>query len=161
MVLRPRLLALVPALAATATLAGCLTSHSTPAESRAVIDALNHKDVKAAQAAACPDLTSPQSVGFGFDDASLKDVAMESLNATSAALNCHPQLQAIVVGAADGHGTAAEQRTLAQNRAQAVADYLHAHGIAPARVQTEVLTQDKPPAGDAQHLIVLAEGRRW
>lgn len=163
MAARIRSFAAVPALlAAGGLLAGCLTPQSKPIPSKAVADALAHKDVQAAQAAqACPDLTSPQSVGFGFADATLKDVRMESLEATAASLTCHPALQAIVVGAADEHGTKADQQKLAQDRAQAVVDYLHAKGIAAGRLQTQVRLEGSPPAGDAQHLIVMAEGRRW
>jgi outer membrane protein OmpA-like peptidoglycan-associated protein len=162
MAARLRSLAVFPALVASGgLLCGCLTPQAKPVPSKAVAEALAHKDVQAVAASACPDLTSPQHVGFGFGDASLKDVAMEPLEATAASLTCHPALQAVVVGAADEHGTETEQKKLAQDRAQAVTDYLRSKGVAAGRMQTEVRLEGEPPTGDAQHLIVLAEGRRW
>jgi outer membrane protein OmpA-like peptidoglycan-associated protein len=65
----------------------------------------------------------------------------------------------LIVGQADGHGTEADQVKLAQARADAVAQDLRARGVAAARLQTRA--QGSAPAGDAQHLVILAEGRRW
>jgi peptidoglycan-associated lipoprotein len=154
-------LVLIPALAAATALAGCTTPRVHPTPSRAVMEARAHKDVEVAQANACPDASVRPRVGFGFDDASLKDVAMEPLETAAAALACHPDLKAVVVGGADQHGTEADRRKLAQARAQAVIDFLHAKGIASERMTSQVALDDKPPAGDAGHMIVMAEGRRW
>jgi outer membrane protein OmpA-like peptidoglycan-associated protein len=154
-------LVLIPALAAATALTGCMTPRVHPTPSKAVIAARAHKDVEIAQANACPDASVRPRVGFGFDDATLKDVAMEPLDEAAEALTCHPELQAVIVGGADQHGTEAERRKLAQDRVQTVIDYLHAKGVAPERLKSEVALDGKPPAGDAQHMVVMAEGRRW
>ena len=159
MAARPPIAAFLPLVAAAAALAGCMTPHAKPVESQAVKDALAHKDI--APAATCPDLASPFSVGFPFQDSTLKDVPPEVLDALTRGLACHAGLQVEIAGGADAHGTAEEQAKLAGDRAQAVAGYLTAHGVAASRVQILPPPPAKPPAGDAQHLVVMAEGRRW
>jgi len=138
-------------------LAGCVTHHVTPTPSRAVAEALAHRN--ATRTATCPALSSPQSVGFPFGDATVVEQATPVLASLGQQLACHPQVGAVIVGQADGHGSDAEQRQLAQARAEAVAQDLRRRGVAATRLQVQV--QGTAPAGDAAHLIVLAEGRRW
>jgi outer membrane protein OmpA-like peptidoglycan-associated protein len=154
---RPILLALLPAAAAAASLAACTTPHVKPTLSQAVVDARAHKNASAQ--AACTPLISPLSVGFGFGEAQLSDIAAPALDSAGQLLTCHPQAAAIVVGAADGHGTAQEQTALAAARAQAVAQELQRRGVAAERVKTQV--EGTAPAGDDNRLVILAEGRRW
>ncbi|THD74465.1 MAG: hypothetical protein E7812_19300 [Phenylobacterium sp.] len=149
-------LALPAALAAAVGLAACATPVSKPMLSRAVMDARAHRD--AAPSATCPDLASPFSIGFGFGEATLSDITNPPLETLARGLACHPQTAAIIIGQADGHGTTADQKVLAQGRAQAVTDYLQAHSIAPQRLAMQV--EGKAPAGDPR-LVVMAEGRRW
>ncbi|MDB5418167.1 MAG: OmpA family [Phenylobacterium sp.] len=144
------------AFAAAAGLGGC--THSVDATlSRAVVDARAHRDVT--HTAACPALSSPVSVGFAFSESSLNELAAPALESAGLQLTCHPQVSALIVGQSDGHGTDAEQRQLAQTRAEAVAQDLRGRGIVAGRLQTQV--QGTAPEGDAGRLIVLAEGRRW
>jgi outer membrane protein OmpA-like peptidoglycan-associated protein len=138
-------------------LAGCVTHHVTPTPSRAVAEALAHRN--ATQAAVCPALSSPQFVGFPFGESTLVELTTPVLLGIGQQLACHPQVSALIVSQADGHGTDAEQRQLAQARAEAVAQDLRRRGVPAARVQIQV--QGTAPAGDERHLIVLAEGRRW
>lgn len=149
--------ALVLALGAGA-LGGCLTHTVHPSVSQAVLDARAHKDVE--QSRSCAALTSPTSVGFGFGEPRLSDLAIPELQSVAAELACHPQATAVVVGAADAHGSAAEQQALAQARSQAVVEWLENHGIAAGRLTSQVQGK-KPPTGDETHLVILAEGRRW
>jgi outer membrane protein OmpA-like peptidoglycan-associated protein len=153
----PFRLALPAVLAAAASLAGCATPHSQPVLSHAVMDARAHLD--ASRTAACPAPASPTSIGFGFGEASLGDTANTPLERLATTLTCRPQVSALIVGEADGHGTAEDQKKLAQSRAQAVSDYLSAHGVAARRLAMQVEGK-APPAGEAR-MIVMAEGRRW
>lgn len=145
------------ALAAAAGLGGCTTHRIEPTLSRAVVDARAQRDVT--HAAPCPDLSSPVSVGFAFSESSLNELAVPALESVGLQLTCHPQVSALIVGQSDGHGTDAEQRQLAQARAEAVAQDLRGRGIVAGRLQTQV--QGTAPQGDAGRLVVLAEGRRW
>jgi outer membrane protein OmpA-like peptidoglycan-associated protein len=144
-------------LAAAGLLSACVTHRVNPVQSRAVLDARAHKDVQTS--AGCPDLASPLSVAFGFGEGSVSELNTPALEQAAQELACHPAAKALVVGSADNHGTDAEQRQLAQTRIKAVSDYLRAHGIAADRLQIQV--QGKAPGGDAQRLVILAEGRRW
>lgn len=135
--------------------AGC-TTKVKPVLSKAVAEARQHRDVAVA---ACPPVASPVSVGFGFGDASLNELAVPALEQAGQILACHPNVAAVVVGQADGHGTDQEQQALAAARAQIVIRELANRGAPRARITAQV--QGTAPAGDASHLVVLAEGRRW
>jgi len=150
---------LTPALALIlgAGLAGCVTHRVQPTLSKAVVEARKHKDVEATTA--CPDLAAPISVGFAFGESGLSELATPALEQVTKELACHPGEPALIAGQADNHGTDAEQRQLAQARVTAVMDYLRAHNVAPARLQTQVM--GTPPGLDPQRIVVLAEGRRW
>jgi outer membrane protein OmpA-like peptidoglycan-associated protein len=147
-------------LAATLALSACVTHRVEPTLSRAVIDARARKDVPTA-ASVCGPLSSPASVGFGFGEAALSDLATPAVEQAAQQLACHPQIGAIVAGRGDGHGTAQEQLKLAGDRANAVAAALKARGVAAGRISLDISADAKPPAGDAAHLVVMAEGRRW
>jgi outer membrane protein OmpA-like peptidoglycan-associated protein len=144
-------------LAAATPLGGCASRRVEPTVSRAVLDARAHRDV--ARAAACTDLASPASVGFGFAEAKLADLATPDLQAIVTALACHPAARAVIIGAADAHGGESEQRALAAKRAAAVSDYLQAHGIAADRLSVQA--KGPAPPGGPDLLVVMAEGRRW
>jgi outer membrane protein OmpA-like peptidoglycan-associated protein len=141
-------------------LGGCLTSHSRPQVSQAVLDARAHRNTPTA--AACPQTPlaslSPLMVGFAFGASQLPDLQGNPLADTPRWLDCHPSTAVVVKPDADGLGTDAEQDALARRRADAVVAYLTGRGVAPARLQ--VLPRGgAEPAGE--HLLVLAEGRRW
>jgi outer membrane protein OmpA-like peptidoglycan-associated protein len=149
---------ILPVLALVAAgLGGCITHTAKPMLSRAVVDARAHRDVN--KAATCGPLSSPVSVGFAFGEGQLNDLAAPALNEAGQGLACHPGAVVLVVGQADGHGTDAEQRQLAQARVSAVVKDLQARGVPAGRIQTQI--QGTAPAGDARRLVVLAEGRRW
>ena len=145
---------------AAAGLAGCFTPHSKPKLSQAVIDARAHRDAPARPA--CPqtplDMVSPVQVGFAFDDAKLGDDIAQPLIAPTQWLACHPGTAVVIRPEADAHGTEAEQNALARARAEAVRDYLSAHGVAAGRIRLLARGQGEPRG---EHLLVRAEGRRW
>lgn len=143
--------------AAALGLSGCLTARVKPTPSAAVLEAREHREKPAP--VACPAIDAPISVGFGFGEATLSDLATPSVAEAAQLLACHPQASALVVGQADAHGTPDEQKALAEGRAEAVVAALRARGVAPARLATQ--TQGTPPAAEVGRVVVLAEGRRW
>jgi outer membrane protein OmpA-like peptidoglycan-associated protein len=155
--IRSLALGLAPALIASASLAACATRAEKPVLSQAVVEARAHRNATAE--AACAPLASPVSVTFAFGEAQLNELAVPALAAAGKLLTCHPEATAVIVGQADVHGTDQEQATLARARAQAVAEDLRSRGVGAGRLQTQA--QGKPPAGDDNHLVILAEGRRW
>lgn len=150
-------LALGIALGAALGLAGCLTPRVKPAPSKAVAEARAHRATPAP--VVCPEPASPLSVGFGFGDAALGELTAQAMDQAGRTLACHPQLTALIVGQADGHGTEADRKALAQGRARAVAQALESRGVAAARLSVQV--EGTAPAGDAGRMVILAEGRRW
>lgn len=141
----------------SAGVAGCTTPHVKPTPSQAVADAHAHRN--AAAEATCAPLASPLSVGFGFGESQVSEVAAPALDDAGRLLSCHPQASAIVVGQADGHGTPQDQKTLAAARVQAVVQELQRRGVPANRVQTQA--EGTAPTGDDTRLVILAEGRRW
>jgi outer membrane protein OmpA-like peptidoglycan-associated protein len=148
---------LAPVLIAAAGLAACTTAHEKPTLSQAVAEARAHRNATAQ--ASCSALASPVSVGFGFGESQLSELAAPPLATAGELLACHPQASALIVGLADGHGTDQEQAALARARAEAVAKDLQGRGVTPARLKTQA--EGTAPAGDDNHLVILAEGRRW
>jgi outer membrane protein OmpA-like peptidoglycan-associated protein len=104
-------------------------------------------------------LASPVTVGFGFGESQVSELATPALDSAGKLLTCHPQASAIVVGQADGHGTTQDQRALATARVQAVVQELQRRGVAADRVQAQ--SEGAAPAGDDNRLVIVAEGRRW
>lgn len=154
---RPACLATLVLLAAAVGVCGC-TTRVKPTPSKAVLEARAHKNV-ATEIELCGELTSPVSIGFGFGDGELSELAVPAVDQARQALACHPDAAAVIVGQADGHGTDQEQAKLAADRAKAVAEALQGRGIDPSRLKTQIL--GSAPKGDATHLLILAEGRRW
>ena len=140
-------------------LAGCMTPHAKVHVSRAVQDARAHHDV--AQAAACPQTplatASPVALTFAFDDATLDETSQPPLAAAARWLACRSTRVAIKPDA-DGHGAPAEQDRLARKRAEVVASFLTAHGVAQDRIQ--ILPRGQTALG-GEVFLISAEGRRW
>ena len=67
----------------------------------------------------------------------------------------YPQAVILVQGFADSTGAEAKNRTLSGDRARAVASYLSAQGVAPARIVTQGYGTDSPAASNA-----TGKGRR-
>ena len=139
-------------------LAACTTPRAQPTPSKAVLEA-RARQKTSGPAAGCPQLSAPMSVGFGFGESTLSDVNAPDLATLATAMTCRPELTATIVGQADGHGTTADQAKLAEDRAHAVVEDLEKRDVAGERLKTQV--QGTAPAADADHLVVMAEGRRW
>lgn len=138
-------------------LAACFTPRVEPKVSQAVLDARAHRNLAptGCDASAAP---SPLSTGFAFNETALSPGARDALDLAAHWLGCHPQALAVVKGAADAHGTPAEQAALANRRVDAAVGYLTAHGVQSARIR-RLGSTDPEPAGE--HLLILAEGQRW
>jgi outer membrane protein OmpA-like peptidoglycan-associated protein len=147
----------LPAAALLAAAIAACTPTVKPTLSEAVVAARAHHN--ATGALDCAPMASPLSVGFGFGESQVSELAVPALDSAGKLLTCHPQASALVVGQADGHGTAQDQRALATARVQAVAQELQRRGVAADRVQTQA--EGAAPAGDDNRLVILAEGRRW
>jgi outer membrane protein OmpA-like peptidoglycan-associated protein len=76
------------------------------------------------------------SVTFGFDTAVLTASARENLAQVSAALNTEDLVEAdiIIEGHTDAQGPEGYNQLLSEQRAQAVADFLHEAGVAADRM---------------------------
>jgi outer membrane protein OmpA-like peptidoglycan-associated protein len=147
-------------LAAAGALAGCMTKHTKPQLSRAVIDARAHRD--APTVAACPqgELTalSPVLVGFAFNESELTESLRRPLATPAKWLACHPATAAVIKPDADNHGPDSDQDALAQARGEGVKAYLVAQGVAADRI-TVLRRGATEPAGGI--FLIRAEGRRW
>jgi peptidoglycan-associated lipoprotein len=158
---RPRL---ALALIAASALAACTTPVVEPQLSQAVIDARAHKDVP--PEGACPSTplssVSPLFVGFPFGEGKLDKTLSSTLDDPTADpvrwLACHDGVPVVIKPDADSHGTDAEQDALAQQRAEAVRNYLIAHGVAPGRIR---ILRRNAAAPTGQVFLINAEGRRW
>ena len=124
-----------------------------------MLDARAHHDV--AQPVACPQTplaaASPVQASFAFDEATLDATSGPPLAAAAQWLACRSTAVAIKPDA-DGHGSAAEQDALARKRAEVVASFLAAHGVAQDRVRILPRSQAAP---GGEIFVISAEGRRW
>lgn len=152
--------AIAAALACATALAACTTPHVKPTLSKAVVEA---RAGAGAKATACPssDLgaVSPVEVGFGFDEATIPEVAHKRLAAAARWLACNPRVEVVVAATADRHGDAAHQSDLASRRARAVVDDLRNQGAMEAVIRT--LAPGAPDPVTAPHLVINAKGRGW
>jgi outer membrane protein OmpA-like peptidoglycan-associated protein len=141
-------------------LSGCLTQRARPQPSAAILE--TRAGARAVAVPACPQTPlaqlSPTSAGFAFGEATLPTLEGQPLAKLPAWLACHRETPVLIRPDADLHGTPAEQDALAQTRAAAVQAWLIAQGVGAERIR--ILPRGAAePAGD--HLLVLAEGRRW
>lgn len=133
-----------------------MTPRLDPQVSQAVLDARAHRSSEPAGCAAAP--TSPVSAGFEFGEAALTVASRQALDSVVAWSGCHPQAPLVVRGAADGHGTPADQAALSARRVDTAIGYLTGHGVTAARLR-RLAAGEAEPAGE--HLLILAEGKRW
>jgi OOP family OmpA-OmpF porin len=98
----------------------------------------------------CPDSQAGQAIGpdgcaipvtidlkgvnFDYDDATLRPEAMAALDEAVLLLGKYPQLRVEVASHTDSVGTREYNQRLSQRRAQAVYDYLAAHGVDRSRL---------------------------
>lgn len=150
---RPALLLLA---AASVLMSGCLTQRDRPPPSPA-IQQVRAAERKTTVEPCVAGPSTPVFVPFGFAEAEITDLQQPYLAPALSWTACHRDTPIAILPAADSHGTAEQQQALANRRAQAVAAYLKAHGVAnPIVLLPEGGAE---PAGP--HLLVQAWGRRW
>ena len=153
-------LRLALALIGAAAISACTTPVAKPVLSQAVADARAHKDVP--PEGACPDTplnsVSPLFVGFPFGESKMDAALSQPVTEPARWIACHTATPIVIKPDADAHGTDAEQDMLAQRRAEAVRNYLIAHGVAAQRIRI-LRRNEAAPTG--QVFVINAEGRRW
>jgi OOP family OmpA-OmpF porin len=112
-----------------------------------------------------PPLASTRAVRlqvyFDNDSAQLKPESDADLDRLVSALQQMPEVRGVLEGHTDSNGTPAHNRALSQRRAEAVKDYLVAHGVAAARLratgygQTHPIADNASAAGRAQNRRVV------
>jgi outer membrane protein len=100
-----------------------------------------------------------RGVTFNTDSAVLSAQSSEVLDGVVATLRQRPDATAEVRGYTDATGKPAHNLSLSQHRAQAVVDYLVAHGIPSAHLNAKGLGADDPVASNAT-AAGRAENRR-
>ncbi len=85
-----------------------------------------------------------QRVNFEFDSSALNESSKTALAANAKIMMDHPSLGLVVQGHCDERGTTDYNLALGDLRAQAVASYLKASGIAGSRLQTISLGEEVP-----------------
>ena len=99
-------------------------------------------------------VTFDNGILFDFNKSTLKPEAKESLNKFAAEMADMAETNITVYGHTDNQGTAAANKKVSEQRANAVANYLAQKGIAKDRILAEGLSYDFPVADNA-----TAEGR--
>ena len=83
-------------------------------------------------------------VFFRFNQAGLKDGAVEIVAEVARLMKAHPEFQAYLYGHADAPGTRNYNKTLSERRVKTVKDGLASYGIAPSRIHARAYGEDKP-----------------
>ena len=94
-------------------------------------------------------LVMPSDITFDVDRASIKPRFYRTLNAVATVLNGFPETDVIVTGHTDSTGSAAYNQRLSERRALAVARYLQAQGVNPARIRAQGMGESMPIASNA------------
>jgi OOP family OmpA-OmpF porin len=88
-------------------------------------------------------------VNFDVDKWVIRPESQSVIRNVAEMLKANPDLILTIAGHTDSSGTWAHNKTLSENRAQAVLQALVAHGIAPDRLASAGHGQDKPIADNA------------
>jgi outer membrane protein OmpA-like peptidoglycan-associated protein len=92
-----------------------------------------------------PDkLELKEKLYFAWDQAKLEDASFPVLDEVVRALNDNKSFNVQIEGNTDSSGAAEHNQTLSEKRAQAVLDYLVAHGVAKERLGSRGLSSSKP-----------------
>src|SRR3546814_20176873 len=90
----------------------------------------------------------PSAITFAFDRYDIQPQFQDTLNEVARTLSAYPSTYIDVYGHTDSVGTDAYNMTLSQNRAQSVANYLSARGVAAARIATQCFGESQPHASN-------------
>ena len=102
-------------------------------------------------------LRMPSGITFPVDSYAIQPQFQQTLNEVARTLGTYNQTYIDVLGHTDSTGSDAYNQTLSVNRAQSVADYLSARGVARARIgvrgfgETQPIATNATEAGRAQN----------
>ena len=102
-------------------------------------------------------LRMPSGITFPVDSYAIQPQFQQTLNEVAMTLATYNQTYIDVLGHTDSTGSDAYNQTLSVNRAQSVADYLSARGVARARIgvrgfgETQPIATNATEAGRAQN----------
>ncbi len=94
-------------------------------------------------------LIMPNDITFATDQAEVRPQFYRTLNAVATVLNGFPETQVLVTGHTDSTGSDAYNQRLSERRALAVAQYLQAQGVDPARLEARGMGERAPIASNA------------
>jgi outer membrane protein OmpA-like peptidoglycan-associated protein len=94
-------------------------------------------------------LRMPAGITFDFNSYAIKPQFQATLNEVAQTLESYPSTMIDVLGHTDSVGTDEYNQRLSEQRAQAVASYLTARGVHPARVATRGFGETMPIADNA------------
>lgn len=95
-------------------------------------------------APAVPTSSDFDPIFFAFDEASLSDDAMDSLNLVGTYLSNHPEAGVVIAGHTDERGTEEYNMALADERARVAKTYLTRLGIDPSRIVIVAYGEEVP-----------------
>jgi outer membrane protein OmpA-like peptidoglycan-associated protein len=98
-------------------------------------------------------------VRFGYNSYQLNAEAYEHLNTVAVVMRNNPSYNLALKGFTDDVGTAEYNKKLAEQRANAVSNYLQSRGISKSRIRVEALGKDSP-LDDNTSRIGKANNRR-
>lgn len=93
-------------------------------------------------------LNMPSGITFAYDRADVQPQFQRTLDQVAATLAQYNQTYLDVYGHTDSTGSVAYNQTLSERRATAVADYLAARGVQPARLGTRGFGETQPMASN-------------
>jgi outer membrane protein OmpA-like peptidoglycan-associated protein len=91
-------------------------------------------------------LRMPAGITFAFDSYAIQPQFQSTLNEVAQTLQAYPSTMIDVLGHTDSVGTDAYNQQLSEQRARAVANYLIARGVQPARIATRGYGETMPIA---------------
>jgi len=93
-------------------------------------------------------LTMPSGITFPINSYAIQPQFQDTLDQVAQTLSAYPSTLIDVYGHTDPSGGDGINIPLSRNRAQAVANYLGAKGVAPARIATQGFGSSQPLAGN-------------
>lgn len=93
-------------------------------------------------------LRMPAGITFDFNSYSVRPEFQSTLDQVANTLAAYPQTYVDVLGHTDSVGSDAYNQTLSEQRARAVANYLTARGVNPARIATRGYGETMPIASN-------------
>ena len=104
-------------------------------------------------------LRMPAGITFAFNSYDIQPQFQATLNEVAQTLNAYPSTIIDVLGHTDSVGSDAYNQRLSEQRAQAVANYLTARGINPARIATRGYGESMPIADNSTEMGRAANRR--